>query len=548
MTRHTESDSRFDRVYKDPRFQRPKQRVSKVVVDSRFSSMFTDKAFRTDKAVIDKYGRRNRETESKDNLSRLYHFEGTNNAAYDPARGGGFVKSKNLFERTDDAMEEESDTETNTSIDTNDLGSEGENEELEAIQDLYPGTQAENAPSGDATKRLALVNLDWDQIHAQDIYHLIHSFKPPLGSIISVKKYISDFGKERLASEQINGPPSSIFTPIEGSKDEETIEDSSLDTPEEFIPSELRKYQLERLKYYYAIIETDSIETARYIYKECDGREFEKSCNVLDVRYVPNDVKFDSGAVVEQATSLSVKYQPQITATRALQHTQVKLTWDEDDPKRSRVTHASSSRLNGIEDEDFAAYIASSGSEDEREEGPSISKYKNLANLAHDMEENHVFKGKNISTEKTKSSATNRDDGIHMEMTFKTALEVPKKVSKSSDALKSKERSIEERLEKKRQREQLDLLMQETDSSIISRERSHFDMKEILKSEKRAEKKKTNSDQSDAFHMKLDDPRFSAVFDSSQYSIDPTNPSFKKTKNMTKLLEEKRKRAATDFE
>lgn len=490
-------DTRFDRVYKDPRFQRPKKKDSKVVVDPRFQAVFTDSAFQAERVPIDKYGRKNRETKHKGDLRRLYHIEEAP-PAYDPARGEGFIQQQSDLSDSDTAS----------------VISEPQ-EEADDLEPLYPGTQAEQAPLGSATRRLALVNLDWDQIHTDDIYHLVHSFKPPLGSIISVKKFISSFGQERIASEKLQGPPSSIFPQENTAHNDSALE--LKDDADEFVDHELRKYQLERLKYYYVIIETDSVETARHIYQECDGREFEKTCNVLDLRYVPNETVFEEKdaqgqlLMVEESRSLQVKYQPHVTATRALQHTQVKLTWDNDDPRRSRVTR--SFKPKNLEDEDYEAYLASSASEDELDG----SKYKTLLESG---DAGNVFSGKNMS-----GSTSNKD--VHMEMTFHTALETRKKKITTHNAVSNDEK----------QQAHLSLMIDNESDT-----RKHFDMKEIIK----AGQKKRGSGPSDDFNMQFDDPRFAAVYDSSVYSIDPTHPSFKKTRNMSTLLEKKRARTANE--
>ena len=54
---------------------------------------------------------------------------------------------------------------------------------------------------------------------------------------------------------------------------------------EEYHKEQLRIYQLNRLKYYYGVIECDSKETANHIYEECDGIEYEGSSNRIDLRF-----------------------------------------------------------------------------------------------------------------------------------------------------------------------------------------------------------------------------------------------------------------------
>jgi hypothetical protein len=82
-------------------------------------------------------------------------------------------------------------------------------------------------------------------------------------------------------------------------------------------------------------------------------------------------------------------------------------------------------------------------------------------------------------------------------------------------------------------------------------------MREIKKQEKVAKlkgKKKyknklgKNEDEAvatgEGFKIDTQDPRFSALYESHEFAIDPTNPKFKKTEGMKALMEEGRKKRA----
>ena len=67
-------------------------------------------------------------------------------------------------------------------------------------------SEREDVPNGDASRRLAMVNVDWEQLTAQDLFVLFQSFKPELGDIRSVTVYPSEYGTEMMAKEARLGP------------------------------------------------------------------------------------------------------------------------------------------------------------------------------------------------------------------------------------------------------------------------------------------------------------------------------------------------------
>lgn len=46
-------------------------------------------------------------------------------------------------------------------------------------------------------------------------------------------------------------------------------------------------------RYFYAIVECDTIQLASYLYSELQGAELERSANVLNLSFVPDDMTFE---------------------------------------------------------------------------------------------------------------------------------------------------------------------------------------------------------------------------------------------------------------
>ena len=68
--------------------------------------------------------------------------------------------------------------------------------------------------------------------------------------------------------------------------------------------------------YYFAVVECDSVATADAIYTQCDGLEYEGSANVLDLRFIPDDMSYDDEQPREVATVVPTGYKPVLFETK----------------------------------------------------------------------------------------------------------------------------------------------------------------------------------------------------------------------------------------
>ncbi|XP_034941541.1 ESF1 homolog isoform X2 [Chelonus insularis] len=513
-----------------------------------------------------------------------------------------------------------------------------EDENDEDIEHNWGELDKDADTTEEVTSRLAVCNMDWDRIRAVDLMVLLNSFLPPGGLIHSVTIYPSEYGLKRMKEEEIKGPIELVDNKTEEESDNDTHSNdhdennSENEEGSQFHREKMRQYQLNRLKYYYAVVAFDSEESANKVYTECDGIEYESTATKLDLRFIPNDMEFDHEPK-EVCSKLPevTKYQPRSFTTTALQQVKVELTWDETKPERKEITQKlNSGKIDDVDDSDIQAYLASGTSDESdvdeidvhekseansnvqvKEHSDPIEKYKSLLKSIEEKEEEKKKKeveleftwglGIKEKTEKLvkermkkKENLTPFEQFLEKRKEKKKAKLEEKKKTKQSDIngessneeesdsedsipsdvdmndpyfaeemknMKQKNKKIkskkinhdsddEEKIQKK---SELELLMLDEDDG-----KHHFDMNKIEENQmltkskkKRLSKKKKKQVKEvveDNFEVNVNDPRFSALFYSHYFNVDPADPHYRKTKGTEALINEKFKRRANQNE
>ncbi|XP_052865977.1 ESF1 homolog [Anopheles cruzii] len=393
-------DARFAHLVSDPRFRGIPKSEKKVQIDSRFKSMFKDERFNV-KAKVDKYGRKLRPTETTE-LRKFYELEDEDTDEEEQERER--EREQRAMEGRSDGREEESEEAESDSSDdelqltkeekgtvlseevknrlrtfaddfrrgegklhssddsSEDSSSDDEEEEDDEvfIEHVWGELDADAEHTEESSHRLAVCHMDWDRIRAVDIMVLLTSFLPPGSSVKSVKIYPSEFGKERMKEEEERGPQELTVRRDDSEEEEEDDEEAQKER--------LREYQLNRLKYYYAVAECDSVETADKIYKECDGVEYESTANKIDLRFIPDDMEFGEDEPKDSCTELPDmgKYVPRIFNTSALKQAKVELTWDENDLERKEFNEKlRDGKWAQMPETELKKYVACSSSDEE---------------------------------------------------------------------------------------------------------------------------------------------------------------------------------------
>nr|GMC93399.1 pre-rRNA-processing protein ESF1 [Ipomoea batatas] len=546
-------DPRFASIHTDPRFRKAPKHKSKVVLDSRFSHIFTDKNFASAKAGIDKRGKPKEDHESESE------------------------------EEEDEEAESDDSSSTSTTDSDEEDGVYSEEEDTFVQEENIPEIEKE-------THRLAVVNMDWGRVKAVDLYVLLSSFLPKGGQIKSVAVYPSEFGLKRMEEEAVHGPVG-LFDEEKGkNKNSDDEDDDEIDN------EKLRAYELSRLRYYYAVVECDSSTTADYLYKNCDGVEFERTSNKLDLRFIPDSIEFKHEAR-DVATEAPSSYEGLDFHTRALQHSNIELTWDEDEPQRARSLKRkfNADQLAEMELKEFLASDESEADDDENDddnEGKPAKKHKK-----QDMYRALLQSGDG-------SDGSDKDDHGDMEVTFNTGLEdLSKRILEKKDKQSESvwEAYLRKKKEKKKARKNRSKDSSEDESSEDSDYQEHSDQpdddffveepsasrnKEVKgKRAKKGKQDQETAEEAEASKAELEllladengadanvkgynlkrrkskdkkgkviidedkipsvdynDPRFSSLFTSPLFALDPTDPQFKRSAVYVRQLAEKERK------
>ncbi|KAK1078970.1 pre-rRNA-processing protein esf1 [Friedmanniomyces endolithicus] len=597
------ADQRFDALSRDPRYRLPSKKEKRTAVDPRFGRLFTDSGFRK-KASVDRYGRKVNSEEGTKELERLYRLE------KDGPSGKGEKVERELLGTADSSSEsDEGEDEDEELVGKKDPArdgfsessseeegtSDGEDSEVEAelAEETAGGEQTEDIPEGEVSHRLAAVNLDWDNIRATDIMTVAASFVPSGGRIERVTIYPSEFGRERLEREELEGPPRDIFASSKMQKKsvvEEAEEDSKASDDEdedekikqqllqsqandgdEFDTTALRQYQLERLRYYYAVIECDArkeVQKRAFSRAEIEdndmqayiGSDDSDADSMTSRKSAAEDRKAKKKAEQRQlmreklglgsepaAKSKGRKEEPvgdmQVTFTSGLS----KAKDGKDGVFENEPQDAESTRERYIRKE-----------RDRKQKRKDRSKASRLGDaIAHDDDNDNGEAGAEVTVaESAPAEDAGFDDPFFQDPGSAAVVE---KKAKKAERQKKREAKAAKEEEDAARRKELELLMADDQADNVR----HFDMREVAKAEKEAKRKgkkggnksKPENPGSEGmadgngdgvvaakFNVDSRDPRFKALFESHEYAIDPTNPRFKGTEGMKSLLEEGRKK------
>lgn len=281
-------DERFKEVYTDPRFMKVPQKLKKVEIDDRFKKALNSKEFNLIQKV-DKYGHK---VNKQDNtMKAFYNMEQQEDDNVKAKRPNRYYDDDGKFKwEAQSSSEEELDEES----DMDDLG-QGRNVHVEGDQASDEDSKSEGVYTDnvDVGKRLALTNMDWDNMNAVDILAIFNSLCKGDMVVLKVDIYPSLYGIEQMKKDTLYGPPKELFEKVKSKKKEEEFEEEEdLHVKDLYDQDQLRKYEKNKMRYFYAVIHCNSTQTAEKIYSEYNNYDFELSNISLALSFISDELVF----------------------------------------------------------------------------------------------------------------------------------------------------------------------------------------------------------------------------------------------------------------
>ncbi|KAM4042454.1 ESF1 homolog [Anomaloglossus baeobatrachus] len=459
------------------------------------------------------------------------------------------------------------------------------------------------APRGDeVTRRLAVCNMDWDRLRAKDLLALFNSFKPKGGIVFSVKIYPSEFGKERLKEEGLHGP-TELKNISEDVSEEKLLFKEKLreyqfkrlkyyygvvecDTPEtaskiyeecdgleferscsfvdlRFIPDDEQfndepkdsAVDVDLSAYKPKYFTTAGVVTSKVelTWDETDqdrvtalNKPIKKS-EILDMdfqAYLASSSEEEEEEEIVQETEVSAK--PEDAKS--------KKGSKDDDEQIQRYREL----LKGIQEKEKKQQEKDIEMEVKWVPGLKESAEQMVKNklegkdkltpwekyLQKQKDKKKLKRKKKESTEESDEEDEVPSDVDLSDPFFSEELKKPglQKKSAGGKTQKDQETSTDKEEKEKREAEMALLMMDDVED-----DRKHFNYDQIveqhnLSRSKMKKLKKKDKLVEDDFQINVEDSRFQAMYTSHLYSVDPSDPNFKKTKAMGKVLEEKARR------
>lgn len=461
-----------------------------------------------------------------------------------------------LIEEIEDSFDAEEYREEDDDSDTSEQFDEFLNDYLEKEQqevDAWEKYKDKAIPTGDATKRISLVNLNWDSINSKDLYTLFNSLCPKPLQVKKVSIYPSDFGIQEIAKEAEHGPDREVFATSQYNKSYDarvfhTLDEvARLEKEKEFKgynESKLREYELKKLRYYYAVVEFKSLKVANFIYENFDGIEIDKTQMFMDMRFVPDELEFPHPPK-EVCDSLPTDYEYNVKSNRALGHSKVKLTWDENNESRTNLLNKAFQ--NQFNEDEIQELLVSSDSEDEEdakllreallnEDKQNLAKGKNEIRFLNKKQKNESYRGKDRPLELKEGK------DIDIEVTFEKGFEGLDKEIIGESIPDIKDKSLFEQYKQRRKVIGKQMKMEEKVRRDDKKDKRKF-QDSMFKDEDKENFRKTNKENLDLLLQEEDyntiksvanktniDDRFKALSTNKDFWVDPTNKSFNNKK------------------